>query len=289
MPSLTDLFLSTLVPALVCGTLLALIWASRASGVEQSLARRHLQALAVAAGFFAGYLAIVGAPVLPSENRRLAALDWLPWLAIAALLVSLVQATGAGRRVPAWIYIGVVCVLVPTLSFLGRFASGAPWRDLVISAVLLFAAWRSTESLARRVLGPAVPIALLVVATGTSIATLLSHSAKIAQLDGALASSLGACMVVAIWNRRLCSAGGTVAIAMTVLGASWINAVHFADLPPLSAVLLIAALFTPWLAALGRAVGTPSVKRGLALALLAAIPAVAAVLVAQQSAPSYDF
>lgn len=289
MPSLGDLFASVLVPALVCGTLLALIWASRTSTAGESLARRHLAALAVAAGVLAGYHAIAGLPVLPSASRRLAAIQWMPWLVIAALVVSLAQTQPAVRRIPAWIFGAIVCVLVVALSFLGQIAAREKWLAFAQMAAVLFLAWRSLDALARREPGPAIPVVLWVVVTATSVAALVSHSAKIAQLSGALAACLGACIVVALWNRFLSAAGGVVAIAMTVLGVAWLNAVHFSDLAPGAALCLIAAAFTPWLARTKRVQAWSRTKRVLAYAFLAAVPAAAGVVVAQLSTPSYEY
>jgi hypothetical protein len=284
-----ELIHGVLVPAIVCGLVLAAIWASRASGGDQSPARRQWTALAIAAGFLAGYHAIAGLPVLPSESRRLAALDWMPWLVIAALVVSLVQSFSAGRRVPSWIWSALVCVLVVLLSFLGKLGSDAPWLHFAIMAAVLFLAWQSADALARKLPGPAVPAMLWVVATATAVSAVLSHSAKIAQLDGALAACLGACVVVALWNPLLSAAGGAVAIAMTVLGVSWLNAVHYADLPPLAGMLLIGAVVLPWFARLGHTDSWSRTKKVVVCAALAALPAVAAVVVAQLSAPSYEY
>jgi hypothetical protein len=289
MPSINEFLHFVLVPALVCGALLAAVWMSRASGVGKSLARRHLQALAFAAGMWIGYHAIVGLPVLPSENRQLAALDWMPWLVLAALAVSLVQSTSAGRRVPGWAWSALVCALVVVLSFLGRISSDPRWLAFTLMAATLFALWQSTDALARKLPGPAVPVVLWVVVTATSVATVLSHSAKIAQLAGTLAACLGACIVVALWNPLLSAAGGCVAIALTVLGVCWINAVHYADLTPLAAVLLMAALVTPWCAQLFRIDAWSRTKRVFVCALLAALPAAAAVVVAHLSAPTYEY
>lgn len=289
MPGLNELLFGVLVPALVCGLLLAAVWSSRASGVNESHARRGLQALALAAGVLAAYHAVAGMPVLPSANRRLAALDWVPWLVIAVALVSLVQTTRAGRRVPLVLCTAFSCALVVVMSFASQFANGPRSLAPLVCAVVLFIAWRSTEGLARRITGPGVPAALLVVATGTSLAALFSSSAKIAQISGGLAACLGAAVVVALWNPLLCIAGGGVAVTLTVLGSCWINAIHYAELPPLAGVLLVVALLAPWAVRLWRFDASGGLMQALVCAALAAAPAAAAVVIAHASAPDTGY
>lgn len=283
-----DLVFGVLVPAVIAGLVLLASWGARSSapGSAPSPARgRTSGALALGLATLAGYAYLFGPPVAPEEGRVLAARDWIPWvvaLGVALYALALVPRAGGAIALAAPPALLLLLAWLSLRSQLGRTLSAVELAAVVAGLTL---AWASIEALARRVRGASVPAVLWVVVSAASLAALQQHLASLAQLAGALAGGLGAAVVLAWWNPRLSLAGGGVAVALVVLAALLVNAVHYATLPPLAAELVLLALLTPWLAHLPWFDALGPKAKVLARAGLAALPAGAAVAVAFGAAP----
>src|SRR5687768_15466985 len=101
-----DLLFGVLVPALVCGLVLASVWWRRAPGHGRGGATagdgdgraagraraRIAGAWALGFGYLAAHVHLFGAPALPEAGRVLAARDWIPWVVGAGLLLAALEA-----------------------------------------------------------------------------------------------------------------------------------------------------------------------------------------------------
>lgn len=195
-------------------------------------------ALAVAAGFLAAYFAILHGQWSPLPK---AALDWLPWIALAALASAPVEciANAAGRlatRLALAVAVGAV-VVWPALAGLGL-----PKAMLLAgtAGVLMCAVWtymaRSADS--RRT----PPWLLALVAGGAALALMLDSSQSIGQLSGALASALAAGVAFNLPRVRMAFSPAAAGTAVLILGALLANAVVYAGFPPGYVALLAGAL-----------------------------------------------
>ena len=132
MPTIGDLMLGVVLPAVVCGLVLA--WAWRARSVESPPPQRGMfaGAIAFAAAFVTVHVAILGALVLPSANRQLAVQDWIPWLALAAIPFAWLQAANADRRAVQTLVralLAAVRALTYSVSQEGQFGASSPWSS----------------------------------------------------------------------------------------------------------------------------------------------------------------
>jgi hypothetical protein len=121
------------------------------------------------------------------------------------------------------------------------------WGTPAVLALVILCAWSLADRWIPRVDGPRAPLALLVTATGVSLASLFCHSALIATLAGALATCLGATVVLTLLVpafRLRESASGAIVL---VLAGCLVNAGFFAfpRLSVWSALLLCCSLLAP--------------------------------------------
>ena len=258
--------LKVIVPPAAASTLGALVarW-----GPERL--RPPVGALALALGFGAAHVAVAGWPGWPATET----LHWLPWLGLLAVCAATFR---SGRGVlPVALLLAAAC----TWAVLGRLASAPTWGDgeraLLFGgsgAALLVLWWPAFVGGTR---AETLPGALAVLAGGSSAAAMLSNSAKLSQLAGALAVGL-ACFAL-LMLLRPCSllARGVSRVGCVLLGALLLYDQHFLGLPPLE----LGGLALGWLALhAGRAPAFqrwPLRRAVVVQALLVALPVLAAV------------
>jgi hypothetical protein len=227
-------------------------------------------AWALAAAFFAASWALRGRPHLPARE----ATEWIPWLAVPAAAAALPLA----RRLPGWgtwlargaLSLALsVLLLLPLLRHTWSAGAGTAWIAGLAAAVLLL--WWALEGLAARLRDPSVPLVLLGVASGSGAVLMLSGSALLGQLAGALAAALGPLWLVSWWRKDAGLGRAAVPVVVVVLAGLWMAGRFYADLPAASAALLALAGPAAWTVLL------PPVRR-LALWARLAIGAAAVIV-----------
>jgi hypothetical protein len=219
--------------------------------------------------------------------------EWLLWLALAAGADGVLEGLFPHRRWSRWLARAALAAAVPWLllrpllsSSGGSLLQGAAWIGGLGAAVLFLRA--SLTSLAGLRPGASVLLLLWAVAGATSGVLLVSGSASLAQLAGALAAALAAGAVLAWWLPASPLARGGTAVPAAVLPGLWIYGHFYGETPAASAVLLCFSPVAAW-AGESRAVQRLG-PRMAAMARLAAalLPLAAAVAVAWAASPSLD-
>ena len=287
---LKPVLMGVVLPAVVCGVFLVMDWRPW----------RRLAPIAGgnwggALGFMLGYLiahaATVGwPPLLPVDVTQ-----WLPYLAGAAGGVGVLDSLWGDKHrlrlaIRLFVSAGAVWLLLrPILEHTWTPTQGTVW--VVLLALALFATWISLDALAKPVRGASVPLAMFIVAVGGSVVLLVSKTASLAQLCGAVAAMTGVSMLVAWRIPAMSLVPGATAVVAMLFGCLWLEGYLYAEVPGVSAVLLAAAPAglwigqMPWLRGMGawRAV----LVRGAAVlvpTLIALAVAVAASGYGQQDA-----
>jgi hypothetical protein len=233
-------------PAVFAGVLLLLAWVSRDSAEKAS--RGWLGALALGGAYLFGQAAAIsGLPPFPPIQAD----DRLFWVVVSAVVLAAVEGL-LSERWPLRFALraGFACFAVWYL-----LARVLERRELAQTVALvaalggaLWLGWTLLAAWATRRPGASVPLVLWFTTSAVSVALLLSHTAKYAQMAGTLASCLGAAVVVS-WVRPSFALGGGAAGIVAVLHASFcIAGVWLAATPlPTESALLLAA--APFLAA----------------------------------------
>lgn len=264
---LTAALLGSLAPALVAGAVLALGWRA---------GRPWVAALAVAAGYVAGHAAIIGVPPLPPID----ATHWAFHVAWMAGLVAFLP--GSARR--ALLALGVpVIVLWPRISQAWSVGVSAAW--LIGSALVLYSSAAGLESLEGRRAARCLPLGLTVGVSLASVTLLLSGSALVAQLAGALAATLGALTVGTwLWPER--SPSGAVLPFLAIFSTLLLVGIHYVEMPLASAILLVLFPLSVALVDLGALRRLPNAAAFAGAALLGGAPAALAALIAWSARPT---
>lgn len=242
--------------------------------------------LAIAAGLLASYFASLHAQWSPWPK---VALDWLPWtvLAAAAGALALENFRSAGGRVAARFVIAAVATFLVVWPALGSFGVVKAAIAVAVTGALAALAWTLHARAAR---GTATqPFLLAVVAAGAGVAMMLDSSQSTGRLGGALAATLGACVLFALpWlqARFNAAAAGLTVIVLAVLLA---NAHLYAGFPLGYVALLAGALLAhPLLAGLLRELRQERLDWArVPSAVLTVLPVIVTVALAVKAASEY--
>lgn len=232
------ILLGVLLPAVVSGVVFWLEW---------QLGRRESAwpgALALGLAYGAGHWGVIGWPAFPPVDVT----HWLPYLALAAMLFGLRDGLWP---MPVWqrwalrltLTGGTLWLLLRPLARNSWTGSQTVWWLAGLGAAFLIVWWQ-VDTLAERTRGAAIPLALMVLGTGTSIALVLGRSALLGQLAGALTAALGAAWVVSWFHSGLRLARGAVPVIVVLLAGFWLSGYFYAEVPAVTVALL-------WLAPAG--------------------------------------
>jgi len=237
--------------------------------------------LAVAVGFLAAYLEILGTPPLParSSGQKIAYIATAG--AVLGLALDIVAARSGSRRLAALVFAGVAVWWL-----LGHRA-----RDLemVLSAGLpLLTAWAIVLSRLQRVAGRGrtAGVMLVMAATGLAIVAWWGRTASAAQLAGALAAATGAFLLLSALFTRFRFAEAAVLGGGAALLAIAGQLALYTGASPWALAVLILVFFADHAARRIR-LGNGARARGAApvlLALVAAVPVAGAGVIAYLSA-----
>jgi len=212
--------------------------------------------VAVGLGVLAAFIGLFGLPPLPPVESW----QWLFYLTLAAALLgvadALVAAPLAVRRGLMWIPLAIAPWLLVRLLLPLEWSPGATYGFIAALAVANIIIWTAIDVLALRAGRFTLLLVLTILVSAASKVVLDSANAKLAQLAGALAATLGPAMVLALWRDRGINppAGGTRTAATALSGratltitlpftgvlmSAYVN--NYGDVPAASFVLLAAA------------------------------------------------
>lgn len=273
------IFSPILIPAVIAGVVWLVAW--RLWNRQRPAPHGHWGgALALAAGYAAGYATLMGWPPFPANT----AAQWLVYLALLAGAIGLAEPWWRGK---AWLRWGIWLGLGGATAWLQfgalvehtwSTAQAVLWiGGLALATAALCAA---LDALAERRDGASLPLALWLTAATTSAVLLLTKSALLGQLAGSIAGIFGAATVLAWWAPSIRLSRG----AMTVFGLLFVALLSqghlYSELSLWGALLLYLAPFAAWLGETER-VKTMVPARGVLVRMgLVAIPAAIALLIA---------
>jgi len=151
---------------------------------------------------------------------------------------------------------------------------------------LLF--WTVLDLLAKRSTGAAWPLALGVVAVGSSVVLLYAGSLKLAQLAGALAACLGVATLIGWWRPLLSLARGAVPVVAVLLSGLWLAGYFYAEALASSVGLLALAPLAVCFTATEAWQRLPNWLRNLLFLAALLVPVALAVTLAIRAAPAEE-
>ncbi len=229
-----------LVPALVAG----IIWFVAGQLWKRPAAPTLVGggSLAVALSFGAGHWALVGWPPFPPVT----AIHTLVYAGLAVGVVGIAESYWQSRWWLRWTIRAILAGAAAWWQF--RTLAEHTWSTpqtigwLTVVTVTLCLAWGALNTYAKRSDGLTTPIFIWLFACATSVGLVFGASAMFGQLAGSLAATCGAAIVLALWSGRFpLDRGAAGAFAFILVGLLW-QGYFYAELPLLSAALLIAAL-----------------------------------------------
>lgn len=247
MSLITQLFLGLLLPAIVGGGVF--IFARSRSPKEYTTVRYEkeqdgftswLIAVALGAGYIVGFLGLEGLPAFPPRLG----IDWVCYLAIIGLIAA------GFWHLPVWgpITQVAISILIPRLLLSSRFkhtwgpSEGIIWW--VCLAVVIFIFWYFVEqSFSAIPAGASGPFVYFGLSGGTALILALSGSLRLAQHCGILVALLAVLWIITLVLQRdrkpFVFPRGTSPIATLLFVGIWMNGYFFAEVPTVSAILLV--------------------------------------------------
>ncbi len=259
---LDALLRGVLVPALVAGVLLILI--GRLPGREGGRgARNWLGAIPLAAGYASTQVALVGWPAFPPREST----HGLFCIAVAAALLSPL-ATAHGIRAPLrWIATAVLAFGVPVLLLRSRIVQRWSTGESLLVVGALGASLLAVGGAAgtsARLPGPLSYLVLLIPLGSAAGVLGLSGTALHAQLAGAVASGLGAGIVISLSGGGAPISPATALFASSLLASVLITGHFYARVSVASAFLIaLCPIATACLEGLERVRSLPMWQRTL--------------------------
>ena len=263
MPELIDILLGGVLPFAISFTILAITARKRP---ERSA---WLDALVVGVSFLAGYLGLVYlGRVNTPQLKPIAAEDWLPHIAVTAIVISLIAGITV-RSWPAWL-LRIPFVVAAVWLALHTFIT----YDWSVSQAILYVAaisigalvlWGTNRLAETKTSGSLTTILATVTAFAVTHACLFGASAKLAQIGGALTAAVAGMVVVSLFKRRADPTNSTnsdptppnrptppkrtsyhpATVAFPVSAALLLSATAYANLPAYAAITLLAVPTIP--------------------------------------------
>ncbi len=235
-----DALLNSAVYPLLIGLIVG--WLGQRRGEAQA---QFAFATAVVLGFSVCFRGTTGFNFPPHS-----ALDWIPYLALAALFVQLaVTRLPAVFKVllPLFLIFGVLWFLLGPIARNNQWA--LPKTLMVLGAISL--AWLALylAHVGDRKPGdaPARLLLMLLTATGFSIVAILSESAKLAQLTGGLAAATGGLFLVWCLARKLEPGQLVPAVFAGTLGGLMVYGYFYVEIPLYAIGLVVLSWGSNWL------------------------------------------
>jgi hypothetical protein len=185
-----------------------------ARGVSEAL-QAPASAAVLALAYVVAHVSIAGSPEFPPGE----ALEWIAYLAVFGVLPSLV--TPASGKAAGTLWLLGACALAGFLvtgvrDYFGWSLPAFALRLVATAACILLCWLPAANSFP---LPRVVPGVMAVVAGGGAGLSILHHSAKLAQLSGALATALAAAAALLLWKSWQRTARGVTASGGAALAA----------------------------------------------------------------------
>jgi hypothetical protein len=175
------------------------------------------------------------------------------WLVCFAVIAGVIAAAERWWGTFAWSRMPVMIAITFGLAWFElRSLRQYEWTTFETAAwiggltALSIIVWDQLDRIAARRPGPSTPIALWIVTTGAAVSFVLSKSAFIGQMSGAMSAMFGAAVVLALWGRELPLNRGGVSVFIVVFSGLLWQGTFFSNLPTASAILLILAPLGLW-------------------------------------------
>ena len=256
MLSSKQLFFGLLLPAIVGGGIFVV--ARYLSSKEYTFINNKGQgrfsswliAAALGVGFITGYLGLERLPSFPPQLG----IHWLCYLAIIGVIVAVFWHLAAWGPIAQM----AICIIIPRLFLNSTFKytwgpiEGIIWW--VCLAVAIFIFWLLIEqSFSALPSGASGPFVYFGLSGGTALILALSGSVRLAQHGGILVALFAASWIITLVlqrnSKRFVFPPGTSPVVTLLLVGIWMNGYFFADVPAVSAILLVVS---PLLAQVGR-------------------------------------
>ncbi|HEV3163424.1 MAG TPA: hypothetical protein VGZ22_05245 [Isosphaeraceae bacterium] len=276
-------------PAAVAAAVLVIaFWLARRSG--RSWLRDAGEVLALGLGYLAGHQATIGSPPMPL-SLSMEAMHWLGFVAVAAILVGLIEAFLPAPSWLRWLLRAGLVVLTVWLvanSLLDpQRDDRLSWPSLAAAILIALAFWANLQSLADRQAGRGVPLAIMVLAGSACPIILMAGIIVVAELAAALWFCTFAVLVAAWLDRGTSLARGGVTVVASLLIGLVLNGLYYGDLPPATAILMALAPAGLWLGRIGSLQRHPR-WRATACSLAVLLPLVAALAITVLASPSFE-
>jgi hypothetical protein len=237
-PFLLQALYTILLPAVVSGVLYLVI---------RLFLPKFAAAIAVAIGYTAAHIAIQGVPRFPPSSIN----HFLPFFAVGSVLWAALESLWHSNIAARWITRTVLLLSLEFLIFQRIMQNRwEVWESVLwfsLTTLALLFVWHWLENLisdtpkpaeGSRTLSPRyLTVALIILTAGSSVMLGFSSNASAAQLGGALASALGAIMVLS-WVMNVSLNPSLVALYTLLQGSLWISGAAFASVPILSALVM---------------------------------------------------
>ena len=257
MPTLSQLFFSLLLPAIVCGGIYTVVAYIRKSDKENT-SLLWLTAVAIGIGYIIGYIAIEGrVPFLPIESRH-----WIFYFTIFALFSSTYWDSPGWRRLVSQLIYSVALPRILLNSYFqhiwGTFEGIIWW---VCLSVGIFIFWNIVIQSFSAIPSSniSIPFVYFGISGATALVIALSGSVVIAQHAGTLTVLFGAIWILTIIllrgiksnansNLHVFSISVSPVVTFLFVGI-WLNGYFYAEAPSTSIILLAVS---PYLAQVGQ-------------------------------------
>ena len=234
-----------LVPAIVAGTTWIISWHMWR---RNSLSRygHWGGAVGIGLGFVAANFIIVSWPPFPPNT----AAQWLVYLAAVATLLTTLERRWRLSPERLWRFrfgmsaLFMLLLLRSMIMYTWSDPQALFWLAVIIPTTA--AVWKYLDVFAKRNPGASLPMALWLVCTVAGACLLLSGSAMLGQLAGALAATFGAAVVLGIWARDFTLSGGGISVFVLIYAGLLWQGCFYSELPIVSGGLLFLAPLTVW-------------------------------------------
>ncbi len=206
---------------------------------------KFLTALAIAVGYAIGHKIATGSLEFIPKSVE----NWLPILALVASMLGLFENLPkivSPVRLFLRLILGLIAiaVLLMPLAFLSAPAK-LGW--VIALGILLATLWTGLDELSEKRTDAVLPLSLSLIAAVNSAALFISHSAKLSQLSGVLASVVGAIFIFCLWQKGWSMAKGASGVFVSLLFGINVISMFYANLPLLSAIFLWLAPLSGWI------------------------------------------
>lgn len=245
MPTLSQLLLSILLPAIVCGIIYiaAVLIRTRIENSERLL---WLTAIALVSGYLIGYIGIENKlTIIPKES-----IHWFFYLTLFALMSSTYWDTPGFGSITSQVFYSILIpriLLAPLFTYSWGIFQGIIWWICLSLGIFVF--WHIVkQSFTAIESDTSIPFVYFGISVGTAIILALSGSLRLAQHAGILSALFGAIWICTIILKNTLKTDNEqnyliLPLSITpfvifMMSGIWMNGYFFAEVPWICIILL---------------------------------------------------